>query len=134
MERKKASDYPQELLDLFHEYQHGDIDRRAFLERAGKFAVGGLTAAAILSEMKPNYAWAQQVPKDDPRIKTEVVTVQSPQGNGTHQGAVRQAGEDERQAARDPRDPREPRPQPVRRGRRAPFRGRRTSSPTRRTA
>ena len=36
MERKKASDYPQELLDLFHEYQHGDIDRRTFLERAGE--------------------------------------------------------------------------------------------------
>ena len=86
MERKKASDYPQELLDLFHEYQHGDIDRRAFLERAAKFAVGGLTAAAILSEMRPNYAWAQQVPKDDPRIKVEVVTVQSPQGNGTIKG------------------------------------------------
>ncbi len=86
MERKKASDYPQELLDLFHEYQHGDIDRRAFLARAGKFAVGGLTAAAILSEMKPNYAWAQQVPKDDARIKTEVVTVQSPQGNASIKG------------------------------------------------
>ena len=86
MARKTASDYPQELLDLFHEYQHGDIDRRAFLERAGKFAVGGLTAAAILAEMKPNYAWAQQVPKDDARIKTEVVTVQSPQGNGSIKG------------------------------------------------
>ncbi len=86
MERKKASDYPQELLDLFHEYQHGDIDRRTFLARAGKFAVGGFTAAAILSEMKPNYAWAQEVPKDDARIKTEVVTVQSPQGNGSIKG------------------------------------------------
>ena len=49
MERKKASDYPQELLNLFHEYQHGDIDRRSFLERAAKFAVGGLTAAANLA-------------------------------------------------------------------------------------
>ena len=86
MARKTASDYPQELLDLFHEYQHGDIDRRAFLERAGKFAVGGLTAAAILAEMKPNYAWAQQVPKDDARIRTEMVTVQSPQGNGSIKG------------------------------------------------
>ena len=28
MERKVASDYPQELLDLFHEYQHGNINRR----------------------------------------------------------------------------------------------------------
>src|SRR3979411_38553 len=86
MQRKTADDYPQELLDLFHEYQHGDIDRRAFLERAGKFAVGGLTAAAIFSEMKPNYAWAQQVPKDDPRIRTEVATVPSPQGNGSIKG------------------------------------------------
>src|SRR6185436_9927678 len=86
MERKKASDYPQELLHLFHEYQHGDLGRRTFLERIGKFAVGGLTAMAIFEEMRPNYAWAQQVPKDDPRIKVETVTVQSPQGNGTIKG------------------------------------------------
>ena len=44
MERKKASDFPQELLDEFHLYVHGDIDRRTFLDRAGKFSVGGLTA------------------------------------------------------------------------------------------
>jgi carboxymethylenebutenolidase len=86
MERKKASDYPQELLDLFHEYQHGDINRRTFLDRAGKFAVGGLTAAAIFEGLKPNYAWAQQVPKDDARIATSSETVQSPQGNGTIKG------------------------------------------------
>ena len=86
MERKKASDYPQELLDLFHEYQHGDIDRRAFLDRAGKFAVGGLTAAAIFESLRPNYAWAQQVPKDDGRLKADYQTVQSPQGNGTIRG------------------------------------------------
>ena len=70
MDRKKASDYPQELLDLFHQYVHGDISRRGFLEGAGKFAVGGLTAAAIFESLKPNYAWAQQVQKDDKRIKT----------------------------------------------------------------
>ena len=70
MERRKASDYPQELLDIFHEYQHGEIDRRTFLDRIGKFAVGGVTAAAILETLTPNYAWAQQVPKDDARIKT----------------------------------------------------------------
>ena len=63
MERKKASDYPQELLDLFHEYQHGDITRRDFLERAKKFAVGGVTALALYESLKPNYAWAQQVPE-----------------------------------------------------------------------
>jgi carboxymethylenebutenolidase len=86
MERKKASDYPQELLDLFHEYQHGDISRRSFLDRAGKFAVGGLTIAAIFESLKPNYAWAQQVPKDDARLKTEYETAPSPQGNGSIKG------------------------------------------------
>ena len=90
MERKKASDYPQELLDLFHEYQHGDISRRSFLDRAGKFAVGGLTVAAIFESLKPNYAWAQQVPKTDQRLKSEYVTVQSPEGNGTIKGYLAQ--------------------------------------------
>ena len=86
MDRKKASDFPQELLDLFHLYVHGDINRRAFLDRAGKFAVGGLTAAGIFEMLKPNYAWAQQVPKDDKRIRTEYATVPSPQGNGSIKG------------------------------------------------
>ena len=86
MDRKKASDFPQELLDLFHEYQHGEITRRAFFDRAAKFAVGGVTAAALFESLKPNYAWAQQVPKDDARIKTEYATVQTPQGNGSIKG------------------------------------------------
>jgi carboxymethylenebutenolidase len=86
MERKSASDYPQELLDLFHEYQHGDIDRRTFLDRAGKFAVGGLTVAAIFEGLRPNYAWAQQVPPDDKRIKAGYEVVQSPAGNGSIKG------------------------------------------------
>ena len=86
MERKKASDYPQELLDLFHEYQHGDMTRRDFFERARKFAVGGVTVAAIFESLRPNYAWAQQVAKDDARIKTEIVTVPSPEGNGSIKG------------------------------------------------
>jgi carboxymethylenebutenolidase len=86
MERKQASDFPQELLDLFHLYVHGDIDRRAFFEGAGKFAVGGLTVAGLFEALKPNYAWAQQVPKDDKRIRTEYATVPSPQGNGTIKG------------------------------------------------
>jgi carboxymethylenebutenolidase len=86
MERKKASDFPQELLDLFHLYVHGDIGRREFLDRAGKFAVGGLTAAALFEMLKPNYAWAEQVPQDDKRIKTESATVLSPNGNGSIKG------------------------------------------------
>jgi carboxymethylenebutenolidase len=86
MERKSASDYPQELLDLFHEYQHGDINRRTFLERASKFAVGGLTVAAIFESLRPNYAWAQQVKADDKRIKVSYETVQTPAGNGSIKG------------------------------------------------
>ena len=86
MERKVASDYPQELLDLFHEYQHGDMDRRTFLDRIGKFAVGGLTVAAIFESLTPNYTWAQQVPADDKRIKVGYETVQSPAGNGSIRG------------------------------------------------
>jgi carboxymethylenebutenolidase len=86
MERKKASDYPQELLDLFHEYQHGDIERRTFLDRLGKFAVGGLTVAAIFESLTPNYAWAQQVKPDDKNIKVGYEVVQSPAGNGSIKG------------------------------------------------
>ncbi|MFL6282319.1 MAG: dienelactone hydrolase family protein [Pyrinomonadaceae bacterium] len=86
MERRAASDYPQELLDLFHEYQHGDISRRTFLDRAGKFAVGGLTVAAIFEGLAPNYAWAQQVPPDDKHIKVGYEVVQSPAGNGSIKG------------------------------------------------
>ncbi len=86
MERKHASDYPQELLDLFHEYQHGDINRRTFLERSGKFAVGGLTVAAIFESLRPNYAWAQQIKPDDKRIKVGYEVVQSPAGNGSIKG------------------------------------------------
>jgi carboxymethylenebutenolidase len=86
MERKLASDYPQELLDLFHEYQHGDITRRTFLDRAAKFAIGGLTVSAIFESLRPNYAWAQQVKPDDKRIKVGYEVVQSPAGNGTIKG------------------------------------------------
>jgi len=86
MERKKASDFPQEVLNLFDLYVHGDIDRRAFFDGAQKFAVGGMTAAGIFEALRPNYAWAQQVAKDDKRIKTSYETVPSPQGNGSIKG------------------------------------------------
>jgi carboxymethylenebutenolidase len=86
MERKKASDFPQELLDLFQLYVHGEIDRGAFLNGAAKFAVGGLTAAGLLAALKPNYAWAMQVPPDDKRIRAEYQTITSPLGNGSVKG------------------------------------------------
>ncbi len=86
MERRKASEYPQELLNLFDKYVHGDIDRRAFLDGAKKFATASMSATAIWESLRPNYAWAEQVPKGDNRIRTEYVPVDSPQGNGTIRG------------------------------------------------
>jgi carboxymethylenebutenolidase len=86
MHRKKASDFPQELLDLFDGYVHGRISRRQFLVTAQKFAVGGVTAAALFQMLKPNYAWAIQIQPDDKRIKAESATVPSPQGNGNIKG------------------------------------------------
>jgi len=86
MERKKASEFPQELLNLFDGYVHGGMSRRQFLDRAQNYAVGGMTAAALFQMLKPNYAWAIQVPPDDKRIKAESATVTSPQGNGEIKG------------------------------------------------
>src|ERR1043166_243853 len=86
MDRKKASEFPQDLLNLFDLYVHGDIDRRAFLDGAAKFATGAMTAAALFEALRPNYAWAQQVPKDDSRIKASYETAPSPQGNGSIKG------------------------------------------------
>jgi carboxymethylenebutenolidase len=86
MERKKATDFPQALLDLFDRYVHGDIDRREFLDGASRFAAGGVTAAAIWESLRPNYAWARHVAKDDGRITAERVTVPSPQGTGEIRG------------------------------------------------
>jgi carboxymethylenebutenolidase len=81
--RLTAADFDQELLILFDAYVHGDMDRRGFLQRAEKFAKGGVTAAAILASLQPNFAAAQIVPKDDGRLKTETVTVSSPDGSGS---------------------------------------------------
>ncbi len=86
MERRKASDYPPEVLKLFDGYVHGWLSRRDFLDRAGKYAVGGFSAAAMLESLKPNYAFAQQVAKNDARIATEYLSYPSPQGSGTMRG------------------------------------------------
>ncbi len=86
MERKTAADFPPEVLKLFDGYIHGKLARRDFLDRAAKYAVGGLTAAAMLESLTPNYALAQQVPKDDKRVKAEYLTYPSPKGSGTMRG------------------------------------------------
>jgi len=82
MERKKSSEYGHEVFSLYDEYAHGEITRREFTDRAAKFAIG-LSAAALLENLRPNYALAQQVAKDDPRIKSGYINYPSPKGSGT---------------------------------------------------
>jgi carboxymethylenebutenolidase len=77
MQRMKASDFPQEVLNLFDRFVHGGIDRREFIEKASKYAVGGMTAAAMLEALRPNFALG---------IKGEEATCPSPDGNGTVKG------------------------------------------------
>ncbi len=84
--RKKATDFDQGLLDLFDGYVHGLIERREFLEKAGKYAVGGMTAAMLLDALAPNYALANQIEEDDDRIKGEMIEYPSPNGHGTVKG------------------------------------------------
>jgi carboxymethylenebutenolidase len=86
MKRMKASDFPQEVLDVFDHYVHGEIGRREFIDRAARYAVGGMSAVAMLEALRPNYALAQQVARNDPRIHAESLTYPSPKGSGTMRG------------------------------------------------
>lgn len=88
MKRQTAADFDQDLLNLYDEYVHGRLDRRGFMEQASRFAAGGVTAAALLHMLSPNYALAQQVAKDDPRIKTSHAEYDSPQGAGKMRGLL----------------------------------------------
>src|SRR5215510_10288199 len=86
MERKTAGDFDQGVLDLFDQYVHGAIDRRGFLEGAARFAVGGVTAAMLLDALTPRFAEAQQIAKDDKRVKAMYVDYDSPEGTGKMRG------------------------------------------------
>jgi len=86
MGRRKASEFHPEVLKLFDGYVHGAISRRDFLNGAAKFAVGAFTATAMLEALQPNFAWAQQVAKDDSRIRTEYLEYASPEGAGKMRG------------------------------------------------
>ena len=86
--RKKASDFEPRLLELYDGYVHGKMSKRAFLDHAAKYAVGGVTAAALLESLQPNYALAQQVPADDPAIVTERVEYPSPEGHQVVRGLM----------------------------------------------
>ena len=88
MKRKKASDFDPRLLELYDGYVHGKMTKRDFLSHATKYAAAGVTGAALLESLQPNYALAQQVAPDDPAIETEIVEYQSPEGHGTIKGLM----------------------------------------------
>jgi carboxymethylenebutenolidase len=88
VERKKAGDFPPEVLKLFDSYVHGTMTRRQFLDRAGTYAAGGFTAAAMLEALKPNFAWAEQVAKNDSRIRNSYLDYPSPEGSGNMRGYI----------------------------------------------
>ena len=86
MSRMTAKDFDQELLDIYDFYAHGKITKREFLDKAGKFAVGGVTAMALLNMLNPNYAMAQQVSFNDPDIHADYIIYPSPNGTGDVRG------------------------------------------------
>lgn len=81
-----AKDFSPEVMNLFDQYVHGTLSRRGFLSSAGKYATGVMSAEAILLALSPNFAHAQQVKNDDPRIVTTYVEYPSPNGYGTLRG------------------------------------------------
>ena len=88
MTRMTAKDFDQELLDLYDYYAHGKITKREFLDKAGRWAVGGVTAVALLNMLSPNYALAEQVSFNDPDIVPEYTTYNSPNGHGDVRGYI----------------------------------------------
>lgn len=86
MTRLTAKDFAPELLELYDGYAHGKINRREFLDRAALFALGGLTASALLAALSPDYALAEQVKFTDPDIIANYITYPSPKGTGQVRG------------------------------------------------
>ncbi|WP_085316588.1 dienelactone hydrolase family protein [Derxia lacustris] len=88
MPRLTAADFSPEVLKLFDQYVHGLLSRRGFLDRAAKFALGTVTAEVLLEQLSPNFAAAQQVKNDDPRISTKFIEIDSPEGYGKVRGLL----------------------------------------------
>jgi len=86
MNRLTASDFDQELLDLYDFYAHGKITRREFLERSSEWTIGGIGGLALLDLMSPDYALAEQVSFNDPDITPAYTTYPSPNGHGEVRG------------------------------------------------
>src|SRR6188508_358039 len=90
MPQKTAHDFDQEVLALFDAYVHGALDRRGFLDKAAKYAVGGVTAAVLLDQLSPKFLEAQVVKPEDPRLKVQQIQFDSPKGYGKMRGYLAQ--------------------------------------------
>ena len=88
MKKIKKEDISQEVFDLYDDYAHNKLDRRQFVEKLSLYAVGGLTVPSLLSFMSPNYRDTIMVKQDDPRIDSEYITYESPNGGGTIKGLL----------------------------------------------
>ncbi len=96
MNRKNASEFKQEVLDLYDDYCHGRLHRREYMRRLAAFAIGGVTVEALMNSLSPNYALAEQIKPDDPRIKAEMIDYASPDGGGEMKGLLARPAEGEK--------------------------------------
>ncbi len=78
----RKEDIKQEVFDLYDDYAHNRLDRRDFVQKLSAYTVGGMTVASLMSFMMPDYEGAIQIKADDPRLKSDYVTYQSPKGGG----------------------------------------------------
>lgn len=90
MDQIKKEDIKQEVFDLYDDYAHSRIDRRAFMQQLSVYAVGGLTLTGLMSFLMPDYQNNVQVKHDDPRLKSGYITYSSPKGGGTIKGLLSQ--------------------------------------------
>ncbi|HEY3430276.1 MAG TPA: dienelactone hydrolase family protein [Cyclobacteriaceae bacterium] len=83
MSEIKKEDIKQEVFDLYDDYAHNRIDRREFMQQLSTYAVGGMTVAALMSFLMPDYKGGIQLKADDPRLKSEFINYESAKGGGT---------------------------------------------------
>ena len=80
------TEYDPRVLELFDGYVHGKISRRQFIDKAATVTVSGVSGAAILASLSPDYSLAEQVSPDDESISTSYKNYESPQGGGVIRG------------------------------------------------
>ena len=88
MKKIKKDDIKQEVFDLYDDYAHDRVSRRLFLDKLSTYAVGGLTVSSLLGFISPDYVKKIQIKQDNPNLKSEFITYDSPKGGGTIKGLL----------------------------------------------